>query len=68
MNEFDPSQLQQVYQQAQQYAQQNGVNPMNLLQGAKDPRKMAQALMQFQQPQQDALSQQYGIQPGPSMI
>ena len=65
---LDPNQLQALYQQAQQYVQQSGANPMSMLQGAKDPRKMAQALMQFQQPQQDALSQQYGIQPGPSMF
>jgi hypothetical protein len=67
---FDPSQLQALYQQAQQYAQQQGIDPNQMMQGmGQDPQKMAQALMQFQGPDQLAgNAAQYGIQPGMSIV
>lgn len=63
-----PPQLQALYQQYQQ-AQGQGGQGSPMLQGAKDPMKLAQALMQFQNPNSvDPEAQKYGIQPGLSMI
>lgn len=62
---FDPSQLQALYQQYQN----NPQAMQGMAQQGQDPQKMAQALMQFQNPNQvDPVAQQYGIQPGMSLI